>query len=96
MRRLRFVADAGGAAGCRALDVKAFVLKFAELNHETYLAAKKQTVAGKEKKSIGGQMSRAHGRRRKRAKRLRCRRRPGRLKAKPAEATACCGRGVLY
>ena len=50
---------------------KAFVLKFAELNHETYLAAKKQTVAGKEKKSIVGQISGAlTGAEGKRAKRL--------------------------
>ena len=44
----------GWSCGRRPSDVKAFVLKFAELNHETYLAAKKQTVAGKEKKSIVG------------------------------------------
>ena len=71
VRRLRFCRDAGGVVVAAPSDVKAFVLKFAELNHETYLAAKKQTVAGKEKKSIVGQISGAlTGAEGKRAKRL--------------------------
>ena len=48
------------------LDVQG--IKFAELNHGPCLAAKKQTVAGKEKSSWA--RPGAHGRRRKRAKRL--------------------------
>ena len=71
VRRLQFCRDAGGVVVAAPSDVKAFVLKFAELNHETYLAAKKQTVAGKEKKSIVGQISGAlTGAEGKRAKRL--------------------------
>ena len=41
VRRLRFCRDAGGFVVAAPSDVKAFVLKFAELNHETFLAAKK-------------------------------------------------------